>query len=397
MTIHRNAETNKVKLTLQEQEALIETDDDHENATYEAIIAENYEEVNEEHVQRFGEFKNIFLNLLFIDFFYKDILNVDELPNIRAGNNFDLTDGQLQLIISQYPGDFFKIEKIKFFEGKASHQEVEAVHQRIINGENCLGLLTDWGSEQKIAFDRLLLRFICTLHTTYNSQSYLLAASKEGNFSYNHGRVLNVASAFARLNLRHPLILARFDIVFRHCKTLGKASVHFDYCVRENFYSNLLDLCERERVDGDEDWEDVFYYCKFMLTLQILSIINFVEMGTPQRVHLLSSSLLRIEKFKFHNEAMDTLDRMKNTLLSLITAINRHPEIGNFTLTFSSLALFESLKWKMNKKGIKTVATARAFFNFLSRGVTFLNLESPYCYFPRMSCLPSNNPIEDPQ
>lgn len=329
-------------------------------------------------------------------FYFKDILNVDELPCIHAGNNFDLTDGQLQLIIKQYPGNFFKIEKIKTFEGKATLRKMQAVHGMLIHGENNLGLLTDWGSEQRIDIDRLLWRFLCTIHTTFNSQLYLLD-SKQGHFSYNNGRELDAGSAFERLRLLHPLILDDFDIVFRRCGSLDRVAVHFEFCVRENLYSQLLDLCVQERVNGDEDWEDILYYCKFMLTLQILLILNFVEMEASQRVHLLSSSLMRLEKFKFHNAGLDILDRMKETLTSLITAINQHPEIGNFTLTFSSLALLETLKWKMEKRKITTLADARAFFNFLSRCATFLNLEGPYCYFPRMSCLPSNFPIEDPQ
>lgn len=63
MTLRRSAR-NKVTLVLKEQDELIETDEDHDNSTYTAIINTDNPGVTEEHVKKFGEFQNIFLKFV---------------------------------------------------------------------------------------------------------------------------------------------------------------------------------------------------------------------------------------------------------------------------------------------------------------------------------------------
>lgn len=97
----------------------------------------------------------------------KEFPDIQNLPCVISGNNHHLDDGEMQIVVKHFPGNAVKIEKVAFLIRRASHQQVQIIHDNLEFGENAVGLMTDFGNEQKIGFSLLLLRFICTLHTAF--------------------------------------------------------------------------------------------------------------------------------------------------------------------------------------------------------------------------------------
>lgn len=314
-------------------------------------------------------------------------------------NNFDLDDDyQLQVFATIFENCTFIIDKLKFYRGKANKSNIQELHEAVNFGVYAVGAVTDAGNEQLVRLPRQFFRFICSIHTTFNAQSYLLKR-REAFFSFNGGRELMVIPSYLHLKRLHAELLNPFQVIFRRASNLERTWIQFVFCVRENLFLRLFYLCEVRMRAMDEDfndWEAIYQYLRLMLILQLLYKSTFIEMPNVERINILCSCVIRLEKFKFWNENLHILSRIKSSLRFAITMLLAHPPArGTDVLLKTTLAILEGLKWRMDKDGITTVASAREFFNFLSRGVFFHNFESPYAFFERLTCLPSIALIED--
>lgn len=332
--------------------------------------------------------ESVSLNYLFFvvlsNFAHKDLQQVNYALSVNSINQFDLEDGQIEADFSLFTEKTFRIEKLRVTRvGKFDKDGV----QELLDG--WIGHLSDFGSEQNVRLPHRILRGFCKLHCYTNIYSYL-TDDTEGYFEFD-GRCFNAVLSSRRLVLRLPVI---FNTVFRHSIDLPVSWKIFSYNVRLEKYRQLRDFSEA-RMMNNVDFEVLYHFARLMLVLEAHYLSHFQNLNNAQLLNAFNDTLLRLEHFSLTNRVYRPIQRLKLTIRNNIEMLRINPQLTGIDLYFmSTLIVHETLKLEFARAEMTTVDRVRNFFHLISRGVQFINFNSPFGIFDDVSCVASLDDID---
>lgn len=287
--------------------------------------------------------------------------------------------------------NIFKIEGVCTSIGVVKKAQIQPFMDNIFQrAEGVIGYCSDDGSEQKIIIPEGYLRLWDIIHTQTNIWQSLVDVD-ESNFSYDGGRLMNAKAAFMVLSRDHQE-LQDFERIFRMTKELVSRSKAFAFFVENNLFGMLSALCERKlREDNARvEWEEILKFAQLLKSLGIIFKIGFMDIPLNTRILIFASTLVRFMRYDFKNKASRSIALYIISLSHAITYMRQHEfePHTNLYVKFSFLFL-EGLKYQMKKAKINGLGQIQRFYNILAQGAFIRNLDSPYGFFNRVVCVPS--------
>lgn len=258
------------------------------------------------------------------------------------------------------------------------------------DAEGVVGFCSDSGPEQKLVTPEGYFRFWDLHHTQTNIWQSLIEKD-HAYFRFNGGRLMNahVSHALLLINLQE---LTAFSRLFRPLCTLPNRAKCMSFFVLNNLPTQLSRLCEEKILEENahEGWEDILRFSQLMITLEILFKTGFMEMPLNERISLYSSTLIRIKQFDFKNKAALQAALYINSLSTSILYMRHHDHGPHTGVLFkSALHVLEGLKFQMKKAGIIQIGEVQRMYEILAQRAVILNLDSPFGFFNRVVCVPS--------